>query len=88
VQKKGCAPKAAPRYVRRGFQEISDNQEGKEAKFQDQGRSQGLPALFRSPTRLRQRDYYTSENHDGLQGVNDPRGPVGMTAPPMARISV
>jgi hypothetical protein len=85
---KGCTPKAAHRYATRGFQETSDNKEGQQAKFQDQGRSKGLPALFRSPAGLRQRDYYTSANHDGLQGVKDPRGPVGMTASPTARIPV
>jgi hypothetical protein len=85
---KGCTPKAARRYATRGFQEISDNHEEKEAKFQDRGRSQGLPAMFRSPAGLRQRDYYTSAVHDGLQGVKDPRGPVGMTVSPTARTSV
>jgi hypothetical protein len=67
-------------YATRGVQEISDNQEWQEGKFQDQGRSQGLPALFRSPAGLRQRDYHTSAKHEGLQGVKDPRGPAGRTA--------
>jgi hypothetical protein len=85
---KGCTPKAARRYATQGFQETSDNQEGQAAKFHDQGRSQGLPALFRSPAGLPQRDYYTLANHDGLQGVRDPRRPIGMTASPTARTSV
>jgi hypothetical protein len=46
---KGCTPKAARPYATRAFQEISDNQEGQEAKFQDGKRSLGLPELFRSP---------------------------------------
>jgi hypothetical protein len=35
---------------------------------------------FEGPGRLHQRDYYTSANHEDLQGVKDPRRPVGMTA--------
>jgi hypothetical protein len=54
--------KAARHYATRGFQEISDNQEWQEAKFQDRRRSQGPPALFRGPAGLRRRDYYTSAN--------------------------
>jgi hypothetical protein len=66
---------------------MSDNQEGKVVMFQDRRRSQGLPLLFRSPAGLRRRDYHTSTNVDGLQGVKDPRGLVGMTASPTARTS-
>jgi hypothetical protein len=44
-----------------------------EATFQYRRHDQVLPVLFR-------RYYHTSANHEDLQGVNDPRGPVGMTA--------
>jgi hypothetical protein len=67
---------------------MSDNQEGPEAKFQGRRRGQGLPELFRIPAGLRRRDYYALANTDGLQGVDDPRGPVGMTSSPTARTSV
>jgi hypothetical protein len=73
---------------RRGAQtansEISDNQKGQEAKFQDQGR----PALFRGPAGLRQHYYYTSANYESLQGVKDPSEPVAVTASPTVRTSV
>jgi hypothetical protein len=50
-------------------------------------RTQGLSALFRSHVGLRQRDYDTSANAAGLQGVKDPRGQLGMTVSPTARTS-
>jgi hypothetical protein len=49
---------------------------------------QVLPALFRWTPGPYQRDYYTSANYESLQGVKDPKGPIGMTASPTARISV
>jgi hypothetical protein len=44
--------------------------------------------MFRSPAGLRRRDYYPSVDHDGLQGVKDPRGPIGMTASLTERTAV
>jgi hypothetical protein len=44
------------------------------------GYGQILPALFRWTPGPYQRDYCASANHDGLQGIKDSRGPVGMTA--------
>jgi hypothetical protein len=85
---KGCPPKAARRQATRGSQETSDSQEGQGAKFQDRRRSQGIPAIFRSPAGLRRHDYYASANHEDLQGVKDPRGLVGVTASPTAGTSV
>jgi hypothetical protein len=70
----GCAPMAARRYATRGFQEWQ------KAKSQDLRRSQDLPELFRRPSGLRQRVYHTSANSESLQGIEDRRGPVGMTA--------
>jgi hypothetical protein len=70
---------ASRRYAKRGSQGPEDNEEWRDANFQDRGWSYRLPALFRSPAGLRQRDYSTSANHDDLQGITDPRGPVGMT---------
>jgi hypothetical protein len=75
---KECPPKAARRYTTRGSPRKADNQEWQEAKFQDRGSSQGFLVMFRSPVGFRQRDYYTSANTEGLQGVKDPatlRGP-------------
>jgi hypothetical protein len=60
-------------------------QSGQKAKFQQRGYCQVLPALFRRTPGPYQRDYYTSANHEGLQGVKDLRGPVGMTASPASR---
>jgi hypothetical protein len=42
--------------------------------------NQVLPALFRRTSGSYQGDYYTSENHEVLQGVKDPRGRVEMIA--------
>jgi hypothetical protein len=53
---------------------------GQEAKFQQLGYGQVLPALFLRIPGPYQRDYYTSANYESLQEVKDPRGPVGMTA--------
>jgi hypothetical protein len=38
---------------------------------------QVLPALFRRTPGSCRRDYYTSEKHEVVQGVKDPRGPDG-----------
>jgi hypothetical protein len=65
---------AARRYATRGFQE------GQEAKFQQRWYGQVLPALLRRAPGSHERDHYTSANHEVLQGVKDPRGPVGMHA--------
>jgi hypothetical protein len=58
----------------------AEDQEGREAKFQEREYSQVLPALFRRTPGSCQRDCYTSAKHEVLQGVKDPRGPVGIRA--------
>jgi hypothetical protein len=45
-----------------------------------EGHGQVLPALFRRTLGPYRRDYYTSANHEDLQGVKHPRGPVGIHA--------
>jgi hypothetical protein len=50
------------------------------ANFQYRGHDQVLPALFRTILGSCQRDYFTSAKQDVLQGVKDPRGPVGINA--------
>jgi hypothetical protein len=57
-----------------------DNKEGQEAKVQERGSDQVVPELFRRTHGSYQRDYYTSANREDLQGVKDPRGPVGIHA--------
>jgi hypothetical protein len=53
-------------------QGYADDQEGQEAKFQYRGYGKAMPELFRTGIGPSQREYYTSANHDGLQGVKDP----------------
>jgi hypothetical protein len=65
---RGYVSKVACRFAARGL----DNQEGQEAKFQHRGYNQVLRVLFRRTPGSYQRDYYTSANHEGLQGVKDP----------------
>jgi hypothetical protein len=71
---KRCTPRAAHQSKNRGFQE------GQEPKFQQRVCGQVLPALFRRTPGLCRRDYSTSAKHEVLQGVEDPRGPVGIHA--------
>jgi hypothetical protein len=59
---------------------FQEDQEGQEAQFHERGYDQVLPALFRRTPGSYQRDYYASANHEDLQGVKDPRGPVGIHA--------
>jgi hypothetical protein len=87
LTKEGKAWKVCTRKIARGYA-TGGFQEEQRAKIQRRGYSQVLPALFRRTAGPYQRDYYTSANHEDLQGVKDPRRPVGMTAPPRARASV
>jgi hypothetical protein len=48
--------------------ELADNQEGQEAKFQQRGYGQVLPALFQKTSGPYQCDYYVSANYESLQG--------------------
>jgi hypothetical protein len=59
---------------------FEEDQEGQEAKFQYRRHDQVLPALLRRTPGSCRRDYDTSANHEDLQEVKDPRGPVGIHA--------
>jgi hypothetical protein len=74
---RGSMHKAAPRSKNLAS---AEDQEGQEAKFQQLRHGQVLSELFRRTPGSSRRDYYTSGNHEDLQGIKDPRGPVGIHA--------